>query len=65
MNKKDVVAYFGGIRKTARALDYSASYVCEWPESLPKNIQYRVQVFTNNHFVSEDTGKAVALAKGV
>ncbi len=63
MDKIKVIKYFGGVRAAARALDYSASYVSSWPEVLPNNVQHRVQVFTNGHFRSSDSGCAVRHCK--
>ena len=63
MKKDEIIKFFGGVRRTARALDYSPSYVCGWSDELPKNVQHRVQVFTNNHFTSCDTGRALKFQK--
>ncbi len=63
MDKYKVVNYFGGVRATARALEYSASYVSGWPSTLPNNVQHRVQVFTDGYFMSVDNGRATNRCK--
>ncbi len=63
MDKIKVSEYFAGVRAAARALEYSGSYVSGWREVLPNNVQHRVQVFTNGHLKSGDSGCAVRHCK--
>lgn len=46
MNKKDVLAHFGGVVKAAKALNRTKGAVSQWPEILPFEIQCFIEVKT-------------------
>lgn len=50
MKKQDVIDYFGGIKEAAKALDMWPQTIYQWPETVPKSAQYRVQVVTDGAF---------------
>lgn len=47
MNKKDVIEYFGSVRKTAEALGVSTQYVSQWPEKVPQVQAARCEKITD------------------
>ena len=42
MNKKQAIAYFGGVCATARAIGISDAAVSQWPDELSPKISDRV-----------------------
>lgn len=46
MKKDDVVSYFGGVSKTAKALGLSHASVSGWSEVIPKGRAFEIQVLT-------------------
>lgn len=44
MKKTDVLKYFGGALKTARALGISHQAVYAWPERVPERMAYRASI---------------------
>ncbi|MFP1742485.1 Cro/CI family transcriptional regulator [Lonsdalea quercina] len=46
MKKDDVVSYFGGVSKTAKALSLSHASVSGWSEVIPKGRAFEIQVLT-------------------
>ena len=48
MKKKDVIDHYGSEAETARALAISRQAVNTWPDVVPENTAYRIQVLTNN-----------------
>lgn len=42
MNKKQAIAYFGGVCATARAVGVSSAAVCRWPDVLSPKISDRI-----------------------
>lgn len=47
MLKKDVIAYFGSVRKTAEFLGVSTQRVYQWPEVVPEGMAYKLHVMTD------------------
>ncbi|ECB1914786.1 hypothetical protein FNH36_09600 [Salmonella enterica subsp. diarizonae] len=47
MNKSKVTQYFGGVSKTAKALEISHSSVCQWSEIIPKCAALELEKITN------------------
>ena len=47
MKKKDVIEYFGSIKKTADALGCWPQAVYSWGDDVPDLMAYKVQVVTN------------------
>lgn len=43
MQKRDVLDFFGGALKTAKALGVSHQAVYSWPETVPERMAYRAQ----------------------
>lgn len=46
MEKKKVIEFFGGVRKTARALGISHAAVINWGDQIPVGRAYQVQVLS-------------------
>lgn len=46
MRKNDVISYFGGVGKTAKALGLSHASVSGWSELIPKGRAFEIQVIT-------------------
>ncbi|QMV50931.1 Cro/CI family transcriptional regulator [Ewingella americana] len=46
MKKDDVISYFGGVSKTAKALGLSHASVSGWTEIIPKGRAFEIQVIT-------------------
>lgn len=46
MKKKDVIEYFGSVKKTADALKLWPQAVYNWGEEVPKSAQYRIEIVT-------------------
>jgi len=46
MKKDDVVSYFGGVGKAAKALGLSHASVSGWGEIIPKGRAFEIQVLT-------------------
>lgn len=46
MLKKDVIDYFGSIRKAAEFLGVSTQCVYQWPDVVPKSAAYELHVKT-------------------
>lgn len=46
MLKKDVIDYFGSIRKTAEFLGVSTQRVYQWPDVVPEGVAYKLHVLT-------------------
>lgn len=42
MNKKQAIAYFGGVCATARAIGITDAAVCRWPDVLSPKISDRI-----------------------
>ncbi|MFJ5378158.1 Cro/CI family transcriptional regulator [Pectobacterium sp. CHL-2024] len=47
MKKNDVISYFGGVSKTAKALGLSHASVSGWTDLIPKGRAFEIQVLTN------------------
>lgn len=47
MKKDDVISYFGGVGKVARALGLSHASVSGWGDVIPKGRAFEIQVITN------------------
>lgn len=48
MKKDDVISYFGGVGKTAKALGLSHASVSGWDEIIPKGRAFEIQVLTES-----------------
>ena len=46
MKKSDVIAHFGGVVKTAKALGMNKSSVSLWGEEIPKGRAYQIELMT-------------------
>lgn len=46
MKKSDVLSYFGGVDKTAKALGITHVAVSKWGETIPKGRAYQIEVLT-------------------
>ena len=53
MKKLDVIAYFGGVTKTAKALGISKSAVSLWGEEIPYGRACQVQLLTKGKLKNE------------
>lgn len=53
MKKLDVIAYFGGVTKTAKALGISKSAVSLWGEEIPYGRAYQIQLLTKGKLKTE------------
>ncbi|AUZ81306.1 MULTISPECIES: Cro/CI family transcriptional regulator [Aeromonas] len=53
MKKLDVIAYFGGVTKTAKALGISKSAVSLWGEEIPYGRACQVQLLTKGKLKTE------------
>lgn len=47
MYKSDVIAHFGSIPKTAKALQITRAAVWQWKDLIPRGAAYTVQALTN------------------
>lgn len=48
MRKQDVIEHYGSEARAARALGISRQAVNAWPDPIPENTAYRIQVLTKN-----------------
>ena len=46
MKKSDVITYFGGVGKTAKALGVSHASVSGWTDLIPKGRAFEIEVIT-------------------
>lgn len=46
MKKSDVLSYFGGVDKTAKALGITHVAVSKWGETIPQGRAYQIEVMT-------------------
>ncbi|QHC09876.1 Cro/Cl family transcriptional regulator [Aeromonas veronii] len=46
MRKHDVVTFFGGVDKTAKALGITHVAVSKWGETIPQGRAYQIEVLT-------------------
>ncbi|WP_368203172.1 DNA-binding transcriptional regulator DicC [Aeromonas rivipollensis] len=53
MKKLDVIAYFGGVTKTAKALGISKSAVSLWGEDIPYGRACQIQLLTKGKLKTE------------
>ncbi|GKQ95992.1 MULTISPECIES: Cro/CI family transcriptional regulator [Aeromonas] len=53
MKKLDVIAYFGGVTKTAKALGISKSAVSLWGEEIPYGRACQIQLLTKGKLKTE------------
>jgi hypothetical protein len=60
MEKKDVIEFFGGVRKTARALGISHAAVINWGDSIPVGRAYQVQVISKGKLKVKQQGATSA-----
>lgn len=51
MKKDDVISYFGGVGKTAKALGLSHASVSGWGEIIPKGRAFEIQVLTSGELL--------------
>lgn len=49
MKKNDVISYFGGVGKTAKALNISHASVSGWDEVIPKGRAFEIQALTRGN----------------
>lgn len=56
MKLEEVIEYFGGKTKTARAVGISQPAVSQWVKvgKVPELMQYKIQVLTKNKLKAED-----------
>ena len=57
MKKLDVIAFFGGVTKTSKALGISKSAVSLWGEEIPYGRACQVQLVTKGRLKVEPAGK--------
>lgn len=55
MTKKEVIGYFGSVKKTCEALRISKMAVSKWPEVLTERISFRVELATNGDLKTDET----------
>lgn len=53
MKKADVISYFGGVGKTAKALGLSHASVSGWADLIPKGRAFEIQVLTKGRLKVE------------
>ncbi|QPI64443.1 Cro/CI family transcriptional regulator [Vreelandella venusta] len=46
MRKSDVIEYFGSVKAVANALELTSQAVSMWPETVPRNRQWQIDVLT-------------------
>ncbi|MDX1538851.1 Cro/CI family transcriptional regulator [Arsukibacterium sp.] len=46
MKKADVIAHFGGVTETAKALGIKSQAVSQWPEDVPELRVYQIEKIT-------------------
>ena len=54
MKTKEVIEYFGGIKRLSRQLDVWPQSIYKWGDTVPLSIQYKIQVLSHNHFIADD-----------
>lgn len=47
MRKSEVIEYFGSVTAVAYALELTTQAVSMWPETVPRNRQWQIDVLTN------------------
>jgi transcriptional repressor of cell division inhibition gene dicB len=62
MNKKDVLSYFGGVNKTAKALGITHVAVGKWSDTIPKGRAYQIEVLTGGKLKAEQPNTAPGCA---
>ena len=55
MLKKDVLEFFGGLPETARALRMHEASVRRWPEVIPTQSEYLIELATKGKIKSDET----------
>jgi predicted nucleotidyltransferase len=63
MKKTEVLEYFGGVAKTARAMRLTAASVYRWPDELTDLLAYRVELATKGALKSDETLRMIANEK--
>lgn len=58
MKKQEVIDYFGNAKVLADKLGIWPQAVYQWPDPLPKSVQYKIEVISKGRFkVEENEGK--------
>lgn len=47
MRKSDVIEHFGSVTAVAKALELTTQAVSMWPETVPRNRQWQIDVLTD------------------
>lgn len=53
MKKADVIAHFGGVTETAKALGIKSQAVSQWPEDVPELRVYQIEKVTHGALKSQ------------
>lgn len=53
MRKSDVIEYFGSVSAVANALELTTQAVSMWPEIVPRNRQWQIDVLTEGKLKAE------------
>jgi len=61
MLKKDVLEFFGGLPETARALRMHEVSIRRWPDVVPTQSEYLVELATKGKIKSDETLKKVGV----
>lgn len=63
MKKEKVIAYFGGVLATAKALGIKSQSVSQWPETIPELRAYQIERLTHGKLKVVDELDTDALQK--
>lgn len=53
MKKSDVLSYFGGVDKAAKALGITHVAVSKWGETIPQGRAYQIEVLTGGQLKAD------------
>lgn len=53
MKKAEVIAHFGGVTETAKALGIKSQAVSQWPDDVPELRKYQIEKITNGTLKAE------------
>lgn len=62
MRKSDVIEYFGSVKAVANALELTSQAVSMWPETVPRNRQWQIDVLTEGKLKAQRERPAKASA---
>lgn len=58
MQKNDVLAFFGSITATAKAIGVSHAAVSKWDSTIPKGRAYQIEVLTGGKLKADQPSSA-------